>query len=144
MDFSNYNFKYGKSYEDSNVYYFLTEDNKELRISEKVGKFVNGCVSQYLLFEYTNSRNREICEYIDRKTQDYKDMINIRPIVDNLNGITMQCTNCKTIVLKEQITSGKGDKCVYCDKYLCKKCKKFFPIIELDEDRLCEKCRSDK
>lgn len=140
--FENFVFTYGKALQDANVFFFENDKKDTLTISEKVGKFQNGNKSQYLLFEY-NISGIDFKTYIDRKSDDFLALTNIRPIVDNLNGIVKQCDGCKHIVLKENITNAKGDTCIYCDKYACKKCKKMKPLIELDENRLCEKCREN-
>lgn len=143
MNLEGFNFQYGRALEDANVYFFENEKGDKLSISEKIGKFQEGNKAQYLLFEI-NVDNMISTEYIYRKSQEFLDLKNIRPIVDNVNGIVQQCNGCKHIVMKNCITNAKGDTCVYCDKYTCKKCKKMFPYIELDENRLCEKCRSEK
>lgn len=140
--FENFVFTYGKALQDANVFFFENDKKDTLTISEKVGKFQNGNKSQYLLFEY-NISGIDFKTYIDRKSDDFLALTNIRPIIDNLNGIVKQCDGCKHIVLKENITNAKGDTCIYCDKYACKKCKKMKPLIELDENRLCEKCREN-
>ena len=138
----NFVFTYGKALQDANVFFFENDKKDKLTISEKVGKFQNGSKTQYLLFEY-NISGIDFKTYIDRKSDEFLALTNIRPIVDNLNGIVRQCDGCKHIVLKENITNAKGDTCIYCDKYACKKCKKMKPLIELDENRLCEKCREN-
>ena len=140
--FENFVFTYGKALQDANVFFFENDKKDTLTISEKVGKFQNGNKSQYLLFEY-NISGIDFKTYIDRKSDDFLALTNIRPIIDNLNGIVKQCDGCKHIVLKENITNAKGNTCIYCDKYACKKCKKMKPLIELDENRLCEKCREN-
>ena len=140
--FENFVFTYGKALQDANVFFFENDKKDKLAISEKVGKFQNGSKTQYLLFEY-NISGIGFKTYIDRKSDEFLALTNIRPIVDNLNGIVKQCDGCKHIVLKENITNAKGDTCIYCDKYACKKCKKMKPLIELDENRLCEKCREN-
>lgn len=140
--FENFVFTYGKALQDANVFFFENDKKDKLTISEKVGKFQNGSKTQYLLFEY-NISGIDFKTYIDRKSDEFLALTNIRPIVDNLNGIVKQCDGCKHIVLKENITNAKGDTCIYCDKYACKKCKKMKPLIELDENRLCEKCREN-
>lgn len=140
--FENFVFTYGKALQDANVFFFENDKKDKLTISEKVGKFQNGSKTQYLLFEY-NISGIDFKTYIDRKSDEFLALTNIRPIVDNLNGIVRQCDGCKHIVLKENITNAKGDTCIYCDKYACKKCKKMKPLIELDENRLCEKCREN-
>lgn len=142
MDFSNYIFQYGKEHANSNIYVFQDSNGKKLYISEKIGKFENGEVSRYLLFEH------EICDmkitnYIDRKSDEFKSWTNIRPIVDNLEGILAVCQGCHTIVLKNQIVNSKGDKCVNCDLYMCKKCHKLFPLARL-QDRICDNCRKEE
>ena len=121
--FENFVFTYGKALQDANVFFFENDKKDTLTISEKVGKFQNGNKSQYLLFEY-NISGIDFKTYIDRKSDDFLALTNIRPIIDNLNGIVKQCDGCKHIVLKENITNAKGDTCIYCDKYACKKCKK--------------------
>lgn len=138
--FENFNFTYGKAISDANVFFFEDDKKNKLVISEKIGKFQNGDKAQYLLFEYTID-DINFKTYIDRKSQEFLELTNIRPIVDNLNGIVQQCNGCKHIVLKQDITNSRGDTCVYCDKYACKQCKRMIPLIELDENRLCEKCR---
>ena len=140
--FENFVFTYGKALQDANVFFFENDKKDKLAISEKVGKFQNGSKAQYLLFEY-NISGVDFKTYIDRKSDEFLALTNIRPIVDNLNGIVKQCDGCKHIVLKENITNAKGDTCIYCDKYACKKCKKMKPLSELDENRLCEKCREN-
>lgn len=140
--FENFVFTYGKALQDANVFFFENDKKDKLAISEKVGKFQNGSKAQYLLFEY-NISGIDFKTYIDRKSDDFLALTNIRPIIDNLNGIVKQCDGCKHIVLKENITNAKSDTCIYCDKYACKKCKKMKPLIELDENRLCEKCREN-
>ena len=137
-----FNFKYGRALDDANVYFFENDKGDKLTISEKIGKFQNGSKAQYLLFEI-NVDDMISTEYVCRKSQEFLELTNIRPIIDNINGIVQQCTGCNHIVMKDSITNAKGDTCVYCDKYACKKCKKMFPYIELDENRLCEKCRND-
>lgn len=139
--FDKYIFKYGKAFSDSNMYIFENDKKEQLIISEKIGKFQNSDKSQYLLFEYTIG-DIQFKNYVDRKSEEFISLTNIRPIVDNL-GNTVQCKGCNHIVLKENITNAKGDTCIYCDKYACKKCRKMKPLIELDENRLCEKCRNE-
>ena len=141
--FENYNFTYGKALNDANVFFFEDDKNNKLVISEKVGKFQNGDRTQYLLFEYiVDGKDYKI--YIDRKSPEFLELSNIRPIVDNLNGITKQCEGCRHIVLKENITNAKGTTCIYCDKYACKKCKRMTPLIELDDNRLCPRCQHEE
>lgn len=144
-EFKDYIFLYGKAqkYEDVNMYIFENEQKDRLIVSEKNGKFINGSVSQYLLFQFMEDK-KEIKKYVDRKSDYFHELSNIRAVVDNLDGNVVQCTNCNTIVLKDKITSSRGDSCYYCDKYACKKCKKILPLIELDDNRLCEKCRGKK
>lgn len=142
MDFTQYNFKNGKSYQGCNVYFFEDNNTNKLTVSEKIDNFENGSVSNYLLFEYDNGKT-QTKSYIDRKSEEYKNLANIRNIVDNIGNIVVQCTGCNTIVLKDKITSGKGDRCIYCDKYACRNCKKLKPLIELDENRLCERCKNE-
>lgn len=142
-DFKEYQFLYGESFDDSNLYVFQNESGMKIYVSEKLDKFIHGKSSKYLLFEIERKHD-EIKEYIYRDSEEYNKMITIKPIVDNLGGITVQCSNCKKIVLKEQIRSLNNDKCVYCDLYMCKKCRKLKPLIELDSDRLCDKCREEK
>lgn len=141
-DFENFVFKYGKALSDANVYFFENDKKEILAISEKIGKFQNGEKSQYLLFEYCVG-DEIIIDYVDRKSQEFLSLTNIRAVVDDL-GNTVQCKGCNHIVLKENITNAKGNTCIYCDKYACKKCRKMKPLIELDENRLCEKCRNEK
>ena len=139
--YQKYIFKYGKNLTDANVYFFKNDIGDELIISEKVGKFQNGNKSNYLLFEiYENNSVQK--KYIDRKSDEYLNLTNIRPIVDNLGSIVKICSGCGHIVLKENITSAKGDKCIYCDKYACKKCKRLLPLVELNESRLCRNCEN--
>lgn len=142
---SDYKFLYGKAqkFDNTNTYIFENDSKDRIIVSEKFGKFINGSSSQYLLFQFIN-KDEIINQYIDRHSEEYKQMTNIRAVVDNLNDNVVQCTNCNTIVLKEQITSSRGDSCYYCDKYACKKCKKILPLIELDDNRLCEKCRGEE
>lgn len=142
-NYSKFVFQYGKALNDSNVYAFLDGDNNSLIVSEKVGKFQNGNKTDYLLFELA-IKDMQMKEYIYRKDEEYLKLNNIRPIVDNIGGMIKTCSGCGHIVLKENITSAKNDKCIYCDKYACKKCKKLYPMVELDDDRLCEKCRSQE
>lgn len=141
MDFTGYKFIYGKVYDDANVYIFQKSDNDKLYISEKIGVFETGETSRYLLFEY-HIGDMVYKQYIDRQSEEFKQMTIIRPIIDNLNNIVTICQGCNTIVYSEDITSGKADKCKYCDMYLCKKCKKFYPLAML-EDRICENCRKE-
>lgn len=141
-NYSKFIFQYGKALNDSNIYIFLDEDNNALIVSEKVGKFQNGNKTDYLLFELA-IKDMQMKEYIYRKDEEYLKLNNIRPIVDNIGGIIKTCSGCGHIVLKENIKSTKGDKCIYCDKYACKKCRKLYPIVELNEDRLCERCKND-
>lgn len=142
-NFADFSFIYGRALSDTNVYIFENSKKDVLTISEKIGKFQKGSKSQYLLFSYIIG-GEEVKEYIDRDSQDYRDMLNIRPIVDNLAGQMVQCKNCGHILDKSKIRSSNNDKCIYCDIYYCKKCRKAHPIIELDEDRLCERCRNGK
>lgn len=137
--FDNFIFKYGKAFSDANMYVFENDKKEELVVSEKVGKFQDGNKSQYLLFEYTID-DIQFKNYVDRKSEEFLLLTNIRAIVDDL-GNTVQCKGCNHIVLKEDITNAKGDTCIYCDKYACKGCRKMKPLVELDENRLCEECR---
>lgn len=140
---NNFKFQYGLSFTDSRVYVF-TDGQKTLSISEKTGKFINGDTPEYVLFQLDYGNGTVQNEYIHRRSDFYLNLVNIRPIVDNLNGIVEICKNCGHIVLSENITSSDNDKCIYCDKYLCKKCRKLYPLVELDENRLCSKCRGKK
>lgn len=139
--FDDYKFKYGKAYTDANVYIFEKENNNTsdnyLKVSEKTGEFILGKKSNYLYFCHDG-----FAHYIDRKSDEYKNMPNIRNVIENIGVKLIQCKGCNTIVLENQITSTKQDKCFYCDMYVCKKCKKLKPLIELDENKLCEKCRN--
>lgn len=139
---SEYKFLYGKAqkFENTNTYIFENNSKQRLIVSEKFGKFINGSTSKYLLFQFIHDKEI-INQYIDRKSEEYKKMTNIRTVVDDLEGDMVQCTQCNTIIHKSSITSPKNDSCIYCDRYACKKCKKILPLAELDNNRLCEKCR---
>ncbi len=141
--FEKFNFIEGRTLKDTNVYTFKDDKENYLIVSEKLGKFQKGNKTQYLLFTYTIG-DEKINQYIDRKSQEFLDMKNIRPIVDNLNGLVVQCSGCGHIVAKDKIRNSNNSKCVYCDIYYCKKCRKAHPIIELDDNRLCEKCRKEE
>lgn len=143
QDLSDFKFQYGLSLSNSRVYIFTNSKNQILTISEKVGKFINGDTTDYVLFQIDYGNGIISNDYVYRKSEEFLNLINIRPIVDNLNGIVEICKNCGHIVLSEHIRSSNADKCIYCDKYLCRKCRKLYPLVELDENRLCSRCRRE-
>lgn len=130
----------GKKFSEDINYYFKDCNNRELIISRKTGKFINNSESDYLLFTIIDNGEEFSKFYMYKNSEEFKSLTNIYPIVFNLGNITSFCSGCNTIVLKEQIMSIKNDKCVYCDLYACRGCKKMFPMIQLDKNRLCERC----
>lgn len=139
-----FKFDSGLSFIDSRVYSFTDNKGNELIISEKVGNFINGDTSDYLLFQIDFSFGETLSYYVSKKSDLYLNLPNISAIIGNLNGIVKVCRGCGHIVLSEDITGSNDDKCIFCDKYLCKKCRRLYTLRELDENRLCKKCRSEE
>lgn len=142
FDFSKYKFKQGKALTDANVYLFIDDKKNKLYVSQLKGKFQSGETSRYLKFDFMMD-DESISFFVDRQSKEYKEYNNICPIIENYNGIVTQCKGCNTIVLSTDIKGSNNDKCIYCDIYICKKCRKMHPLVELDENRLCAKCRNE-
>ena len=63
QDLSDFKFQYGLALSNSRVYIFTNSKNQILTISEKVGKFINGDTTDYVLFEWNSGNMQKLWTY---------------------------------------------------------------------------------
>ena len=67
QDLSDFKFQYGLALSNSRVYIFTNSKNQILTISEKVGKFINGDTTDYVLFQIDYGNGIISNDYVYRK-----------------------------------------------------------------------------
>ena len=76
QDLSDFKFQYGLALSNSRVYIFTNSKNQILTISEKVGKFINGDTTDYVLFQIDYGNGIISNDYVYRKSEEFLNAYN--------------------------------------------------------------------